>query len=64
MDPNATLADIRHTAKSIQDALDAPGTPDAYNMRVFAETLAVLATDLDGWLSKGGFLPDAWTKEA
>jgi hypothetical protein len=46
MDPNATLAQIRE--------LIAAGT------KVDLEQAAELMTALDEWLSRGGFLPDAW----
>lgn len=55
MDPNATLKRIRELVEAVldhdlddRDALDAAGY------------LADAVQALDQWLSKGGFLPEAW----
>lgn len=58
MDPNATLAELRelcalYDSKSLHDNSDQ------------AEMLADIVehvTALDGWLSRGGFLPDGWAQ--
>lgn len=47
MDPNATLAQIRHMVKEGSFCED------------FAE-IAELIEALDEWLSKGGYLPAEW----
>ena len=52
MDPNATLETIRRLTKAI---LDGDG-----NAEELAEELAEACEALDGWLTRGGFLPDAW----
>lgn len=53
MDPNAALADIRDLLTAL----------DADPKRHFAvEELNEKFTALDGWLSKGGFLPREWEK--
>jgi len=53
MDPNATLAEIRRLTKRNEEApLDLADT----------NRLVLLLLSLDGWLTKGGFLPDAWKR--
>lgn len=54
MDPNATLAEILHAAMCViaSDGLD----------HVRALDLAERVQSLDEWLTRGGFLPDAWAK--
>lgn len=51
MDPTATLTEIRELAESAR--LVPEGTGTAYD-------LAEKVSDLDGWLSNGGFLPEQW----
>ena len=54
MDPNATLEHLRDLTNSV--FYRAPtGTED-----VRALELAEAFDDLDNWLSRGGFQPDAW----
>lgn len=53
MDPNKTLSEIRD-ALAIMNSDNMSGQINA------AASLAEHAEALDGWLSKGGFLPDAW----
>lgn len=55
MDPNAALKDIRRWAKESRMPTISPEARDELHALV---TSAVEA--LDEWLSKGGFLPDAW----
>jgi hypothetical protein len=54
MDPNATLREIRELL-----ADPVPADSGLWGSRL--ERLAELVEALDGWLSKGGFLPDGWT---
>jgi hypothetical protein len=57
MDPNATLAEIR---AALADMGRSDITPHEY-----ADAASVLHERieiLDEWLSKGGFLPDAWKR--
>ena len=56
MDPNETLRIMRAAAERIQASLDegAPVEEDD------AAELAEAALALDGWIARGGFLPDAW----
>lgn len=49
MDPDATLTKIRELVSML---VDHPGEP--------TRELAELAEALDEWLSRGGFLPEAW----
>ncbi len=56
MDPQATLNQLRELVTEVRQS-------DAFNL----EQLAGLAIDLannvealDGWLSRGGFLPSSW----
>jgi hypothetical protein len=50
MDPNATLRKLRELVMRVQG-----GTG-----RVDPEEFAELVEALDGWLTSGGFLPEAW----
>ncbi len=56
MDPNATLATLRNAI--IQ--MDAAESSADLSYQIAAEELRDAAEALDDWLSKGGFLPDAW----
>lgn len=49
MDPNATLDRMRRH-------LDAAHSADEF------DELCELVEAMDNWLSKGGFLPDAWKR--
>jgi hypothetical protein len=53
MDPNTTLAEIRHLAATILSDED---------QLTNAVELAELVTWLDEWLATGGFLPEAWAR--
>lgn len=53
MDPNEALRQIRESASRYLDS----------GRHVDAGTLAEHVEALDEWLSRGGFLPDAWTAE-
>lgn len=56
MDPNVNLEEQRQIIATL---LGGEGAGDADNLGM---RLAELAQALDGWLSKGGFLPRAWGK--
>lgn len=56
MDPNVALEEIR---RLIETCLDSSVPTKPTPKEAFLE-LAELVDGLDGWLSKGGFLPDAW----
>lgn len=53
MDPDATLQDIRQTTTRIEND---PGNNDTADMW----RLVDLVSELDSWLSGGGFLPTDW----
>lgn len=60
MDPNANLEEQRRLVKLL---LDGSITTDRARS-VTAHRLAELIEALDGWLSKGGFLPESWAQQA
>lgn len=56
MDPNANLKEQRRIiARFFEEGSEYIDTGDALR-------LAELAQALDEWISKGGFLPEAWRK--
>lgn len=57
MDPNATLARIRERAQEIL-SIRAAGD----EALAAADELAEHVQAMDEWLSKGGFLPQAWAE--
>jgi len=56
MDINAALIRMRELGKAV-DNCDAT---DRGKMADLLVDMAVVFEAIDGWLSKGGFLPDAW----
>lgn len=58
MDPNRALADIRRLVARLDAGFNGPEPFDPAD----AHELAELVDGLDQWLSRGGFLPDAWAK--
>lgn len=65
MDPNETLKNLRTAMQAIDSALTAKwgaGGTDPFGdddgLRVAVESLQAL----DGWLSRGGFLPQDWDR--
>jgi len=56
MDPNETLRRMQEMAERVVRAADVGSDVDEDD----ACDLADAVQALDGWLSKGGFLPDAW----
>ena len=58
MDPNEALKNLR---QAYSDWEDNYGT-DGANAIDAGERMRDAAEALDGWLSKGGFLPDAWAR--
>ncbi len=60
MDPHATLQQIRALYRRILEAADTD--PQAISMSD-AEGLASYMSDLDEWMSKGGFSPWRWRDE-
>jgi hypothetical protein len=62
MDPNANIKEIREIVGELRKAGD--NAVDGISVILGADTdrLVELWDSLDQWLSKGGFLPDAWKK--
>jgi hypothetical protein len=58
MDPNTALAEMIETAARLTNNPPEDRDGIAYE----ADRLAELVLALDGWIRKGGFLPDAWQK--
>ena len=56
MDPDAALAQMREAIKTLWAAESSVAAAAA------ADSLAEHAAALDQWLSKGGFLPAAWSR--
>ncbi len=56
MDPDEALAQMRTAIETVWAAESSVAASAA------ADTLAEHAAALDQWLSKGGFLPQAWSK--
>lgn len=54
MDPNETLRLLLAIAERIHDGDERPHD---------AGELADLVDNLDSWLSKGGFLPERWSRD-
>lgn len=63
MDPNEALEAIRKLVQDMEaweESGEDPDEPGEY-YRIASE-LATAFDGLDGWLSKGGFRPEAWTQ--
>ena len=58
MDPNTNLKEQREIFSRLNSYEEHEYTDRDYDL----ERLAELAESLDEWISKGGFLPDAWSK--
>lgn len=58
MDPDANLIETRRRVRAILDEEDDVTRATMAN----GERLAELIEALDGWLSKGGALPQAWRR--
>jgi hypothetical protein len=63
MDPNEALRRIRQSADHIRKLADQEGDDTEVALAFNGIALASYVTALDGWLSGGGFLPDAWLPE-
>lgn len=64
MDPDACLNKIRSLKQLINDATEcAEQDTSIMNRRVarLADELVQHVEALDGWISRGGFLPKAWS---
>lgn len=62
MDPNANLTEIRSELSDIAVCRDSTAGTDPGRVVEAAERVVTLFDALDEWLSKGGFLPDAWRR--
>jgi hypothetical protein len=68
MDPNANLAEQLRHAKTILELVDncsddgqySPQQLEAFSHEAYR--LAELVEALDGWIRKGGFLPEGWSR--
>lgn len=58
MDPNAALAKAREALVRFEEAYREQTTEEI----IAAEDLADAFEALDGWLSRGGFLPEGWAR--
>lgn len=58
MDPDAALRVARERARELLERGADASSLDVANA---ADELAEAFDALDGWLSRGGFLPDAWS---
>jgi len=58
MDPNANLAEQRRIAKRFLDG----GDQTTAEWMGDAERLAELVEELDQWITRGGFLPEVWSR--
>jgi hypothetical protein len=56
MDPDAALNELRELAGRLRD----PGPEQVLDDLEDVGRMAELVEALDGWLSRGGFLPAAW----
>jgi hypothetical protein len=62
MDPNLVLDNILTEAADILTLLDAEGGSEDL-IRAYAQDIAVDIRNLNEWLTRGGFPPDAWTRD-
>jgi hypothetical protein len=56
VDPNQTLFELRREMAALRRHAQEGDTIDPFDV----EAAVTLFEALDGWLSRGGFLPDAW----
>jgi hypothetical protein len=67
MDPTANLKKQRELIEKFRSITEGEGstddfTGDCYRVVCLTEDLTVLIEALDGWISKGGFLPEQWRR--
>ena len=70
MDPDANLRELRELTRELVDPDgqgftegDEPNECAVWEHVEKAARLAALCEALDGWISKGGFLPKAWDRK-
>jgi len=61
MDPTANLKEQLELARSLTKGSDQLGAYDTVDT-IDAVRLAELVLALDGWIKKGGFLPEQWKR--
>ena len=57
MDPNEALRRAREATRKVFETIEGGS-----ELRFASEDLAEAFEALDGWLSKGGFLPESWAR--
>jgi hypothetical protein len=64
MDPNMTLHELRELCAELQQIAPDPDRPllGAVRRSELAGSIAEKFDALDGWLTRGGFIPSAWTE--
>ncbi len=60
MDPNQALINARVALLRLREVLADEDPPEPGSELAHAADLADAFEALDGWLSKGGFLPESW----
>lgn len=65
MDPNAALERIREITRGYNDpdSEDFNAVPGVDDLVDYAQQLTELVDGLDEWLTKGGFVPEAWEEQ-
>ena len=63
MDPDTNLLEQRSIARRIKHLIDSEAVYSQEDMIEDLDRLAELIDALDGWLSKGGYLPERWKRE-
>lgn len=63
MDPDANLKEQREIREAILGMSEITDTDDLIRLEDKARRLVDLSEALDEWISKGGFLPQAWRKK-
>jgi hypothetical protein len=58
MDPDANLAETRKLVDDIMRAIDGDSPLDVSDV----DRLVELVRSLDGWITRGGYLPAAWAR--
>ncbi len=60
MDPDTCLDNCKKLVEEIIKCTEACMTVPSETIEELARELASAFTDLDVWIAKGGFLPEAW----
>ncbi len=62
VDPHACLMRIRAAQRDVAAAIASDATVRADLLERAADELCEAIGAMDGWLSRGGFLPEAWQR--